>query len=128
MTKPLLWIVDDEEGISEFIAVIGESIGFECKTTTSARDFQRNYDSSSAAAVVMDIVMPEMDGNELLQWLAMQESSSPIVLISGYGGTYLSVAEKLGEAKGAVIVGSLVKPLNLDDLTSILQEIYSAQY
>jgi len=128
MAKPILWIVDDEEGITEFIAIIGESIGFECKTATSARDFQRNYDSSSAAAVVMDIVMPEMDGNELLQWLAKQEGTPPIVLISGYGGAYLSVAQSLGEAKGAVIVGSLVKPINLGDLKSILQEVYSAEY
>ncbi|OUR88476.1 hypothetical protein A9Q81_23820 [Gammaproteobacteria bacterium 42_54_T18] len=128
MTKPLLWIVDDEEDITEIIAVTGESIGFECKTTTSARSFQRNYDPSSVAAVVMDIVMPEMDGNELLQWLAVQDVSPPIVLISGYGGAYLSVAEKLGETKGAVIVGSLLKPLNLGDLRQILKEIYSAQY
>jgi len=128
MAKPILWIVDDEEGITEFIAIIGESIGFECKTATSARDFQRNYDSSSAAAVVMDIVMPEMDGNELLQWLAKQEGTPPIVLISGYGGAYLSVAQSLGEAKGAVIVGSLVKPINLGDLKSILQEVYSAEH
>ena len=128
MTKPLLWVVDDEEDIAELIAITAKSIGFECKTTTSARGFQRDYDTSSAAAVVMDIVMPEMDGNELLQWLARQESSPPIVLISGYGGAYLSVAEELGEAKGAVIVGSLLKPINLVDLTSILQEIYSAQY
>lgn len=128
MAKPILWIVDDEEGITEFIALTGESIGFECKTATSARDFQRNYDSSSAAAVVMDIVMPEMDGNELPQWLAKQEGTPPIVLISGYGGAYLSVAKSLGEAKGAVIVGSLVKPINLGDLKSILQEVYSAEY
>ena len=128
MTKPLLWIVDDEEDMAEFIATTAESIGFECKIATRARDFQRNYDTSSAAAVVMDIVMPEMDGNELLQWLATQDSSPPIVLISGYGGAYLSMAEKLGEAKGAVIVGSLDKPINISDLKSILQEIYSAQY
>ena len=127
MKKPLLWIVDDEEDIAEFVAVTGESIGFECKIETNAKKFQQACDLGLTSGIVMDIVMPEVDGNELLQWLAEQENTPPIVLMSGYG-TYLATAEDLGEAKGAVIVRSLAKPIDLGELTSILQEIYSAQY
>jgi len=72
--------------------------------------------------------MPEIDGNELLQWLAKQDNVPPIVLVSGYDQTYISVAQKLGQAIGAVIVDTLTKPLNLTDLTSILQEIHKAQF
>ncbi len=66
--------------------------------------------------------MPDMDGNELIDWLSEQGHSFPIVLISGYGDQYLPLAERLGLAKGANIVETLAKPFDVGALKEILAD------
>ena len=124
MTKPLLIVVDDERYIDEFICELAEDVGFEVKIETSAKKFQETYVATKPIGIVMDIVMPEMDGNELLQWLGQQDRTVPTILISGHDGKYIQAAEMIGNASGAVIIGSLTKPMRADDLEPMLQAIF----
>ena len=125
MTKPLLLVVDDEQGMAEFISELAEDVGFDVKIETSAKKFQDTYIATNPTGIVMDIVMPEMDGNELVQWLGQQDSSTPVILMSGYAGQYIQAAEMIGQAGGAIIIGSLAKPIRADDLEPLLKEILS---
>ena len=123
MTKPLLIIVDDDRDMAEFVCDVGEDLGFEVKICTSAKEFQAAYSLKIPTGIVMDIVMPDMDGNELLKWLVDQGCITPIVIMSGYGGKYMAAAEKLGKSLGASGAGTLPKPIRVDDLEPVLQEI-----
>jgi CheY-like chemotaxis protein len=126
MTKPLLLVVDDDRDLEEPICELAEDMGFEVKFETSAKKFQQTYIATTPAGIVMDIVMPEMDGNELLEWVSQQNRFTPIILISGHDGKYIKVAEMLGKASGNIIVGGLTKPIRLADLELMLQEILDA--
>lgn len=123
MTKPQLMIVDDELAMAEFVRDVGEDLGFEVKICTSAREFQEAYSLNTPSGIIMDVVIPHMDGNELLQWLVDQGSTTPVVLMSGYGGKYIGAVKILGQARGANVVGSLIKPIRLNDLKPVLQGI-----
>lgn len=127
MTKPLLIVVDDQPAITKFVDDVAVKIGFEVRSTFSAREFQQAYLSTDPVGIVMDIVMPDMDGNELLQWLAEQGSMTPVVLMSGYDDQYLDTAKRLGEARGVVVVGTLVKPFLMGELEKILVDIFQSQ-
>ena len=126
MTKPLLIVVDDEPEMAEFVGDVGESLGFEVRTATSAKGFQEIWLASEASAVVMDVVMPDMDGNELLQWLTEHDCTVPIILTSGYQGKYLGPAAKLGRLRDALVVATLRKPIRFRDLDAQLNGILRA--
>ncbi|PKI13847.1 response regulator [Colwellia sp. 12G3] len=128
MTKPLLLVVDDDRDLEEPLCELAEDMGFEVKFETSAKKFQETYLATNPVGIVMDIVMPEMDGNELLEWVGLQNRFTPIILISGHDGKYIQVAKMLGKASGNIIIGGITKPIRLEDLELLLQEILDAGY
>ena len=123
MTKPLILIIDDELDMAEFVGEIAESRGFDVLISTSAIKFQQMYKSKQPSVIVMDIVMPDMDGIELIGWLADNSSTTPIILMSGYNPFYLEMTEKLGKRKSCNIVGTLIKPFTSEELDVLLQQI-----
>lgn len=123
MSKPLLIVVDDEPGIVRFVRSAAEEIGFEVCVASNGKEFQKIWDKTEPSAIVTDVVMPEMDGHELLQWLVEQGCTTPILLMSGYDGKYLFSAETLGKLHGANIVGTLDKPFRVDALKIHLKQI-----
>ena len=126
MTEPLLMVVDDQVSMAEFVSDVAEDLGFTVQIKTNAKEFQTAYLAAQPLAVVMDIVMPDMDGNELLQWLAAQNSDTPVVIMSGFEGKYVELAKMLAEERGAIIIGTLVKPFSIDELEQVLKEILSS--
>jgi CheY-like chemotaxis protein len=123
MTKPFLIVVDDNSDMADFVRDVAEDLGFEVKICTSANEFQQAYSLKIPTGIVMDIVMPDMDGNELIKWLVDQGCIIPIVIMSGYGGKYLAAAEKLGKSQGATVTGTLTKPVRVDVLEPVLLKI-----
>jgi len=106
----------------DLVSNVGESAGFEVYATNNAADFQKAWVKFNPSVIVMDLVMPEMDGIALLTWLSEQSCSAPIILMSGYDGKYLAMAEHLGTAKGGTIMGTLAKPFKIDELKAMLKE------
>jgi hypothetical protein len=68
----------------------------------------------------MDMVMPEMDGNELILWLMEQHYDGNLIIITGYSPDYANDARLLAEFQGLDSVMTLIKPLSLGRLREIL--------
>jgi hypothetical protein len=62
-----------------------------------------------------------------VKWLVERNCPSSIILMSGYGGKYIGLADKLGSARGANIVGTLTKPMGLEELKTMLKKIMDAK-
>jgi CheY-like chemotaxis protein len=60
--------------------------------------------------ILMDVIMPEQDGLELLRHLASNEISTPIILISDYDEQLLNTVAKIGSALG-LNVRAVQKPI-----------------
>ena len=80
-------------------------------------------DAVAAGVMVIDIVMPDMDGIELLGWIAANRRDSKVILISGYGKQYLDTARKLAEASGLNVPATLVKPFGIAEVEEVLDRI-----
>jgi CheY-like chemotaxis protein len=70
--------------------------------------------------VALDLGMPGMDGVELIRFLAEENYSNPVLIVSGFDRRVLESAFRLGEALGLNMVGPLEKPVRLDALEIIL--------
>lgn len=123
MRKPLLIVVDDEPGMVKIVQSVAKKNGFDVRTASGGKEFQKIWNKTNPSVIVMDIIMPSIDGHELLQWLAERGCTTPILLMSGYDGKYICSAETLGKARGAPVVDTLHKPFRIDVLEAKLKQI-----
>ena len=74
-------IVDDDIAMTELTAMLLRTHGFSASTTNSGRDAIRIVRETSPQAVILDLMMPEMDGREVCR--ALREFSNvPIIILS----------------------------------------------
>ena len=85
-------VVDDEGAVRRFAARVLERDGFgvlEASDGLHALEMVRDH-GQSIDAVVTDIVMPRMNGVELMGALATSYPDLPVILMSGYATAALS--------------------------------------
>lgn len=80
-------VVDDEPGIRHIIARVLLDEGYFVHEASDGLEALELINDGDAAmdVVVSDIVMPRLNGVELLQELSRSRPGLPIILISGYG-------------------------------------------
>ena len=89
--------------------------------TTDGRAFIEAYKSFKPTMIVLDMIMPGMDGNEIVLWLAKQKCTARLVIITGYTLDYAAHAKVLAEYKGLRPVTTLHKPVEVSRLRAVLQ-------
>ena len=117
-----LLILDDDALIARTISVIGESADFSTKVTTCAEDFFRLLDEWAPSHIALDLVMPEMDGVEVMVELARRECNARILITSGVGGRVLDAARRSAVEHGLTIAGVMPKPFSPAVLRQLLTE------
>jgi CheY-like chemotaxis protein len=115
-----LLIVDDEPRFATFVGKVAAPLGYDVEITTHGRDFQKAYQKNKPDTIVIDMVMPEIDGNELILWLVNQGCQADIIIITGFSPDYAVNARLLGEFKGLRSVRTLSKPVSVARLRMIL--------
>jgi EAL domain-containing protein (putative c-di-GMP-specific phosphodiesterase class I)/CheY-like chemotaxis protein len=114
-----LLVLDDDPDMCALVVHAGASTGYEA---TSSTDFERFKASlrPDTSVVVLDLMMPEVDGIQVLRFLSSQNYAAEIVLISGYDKKVLKVAEQLAKALGLDVRASIKKPVKLNQLQEML--------
>ncbi len=120
MIEKRLLVVDDEPEFGEFVRKVASDIGYEVQVTTDGWTFQKVYADFKPTTIVLDMVMPEIDGNELVLWLMDQGYTSDLIIITGYSPDYAKDAKILAEFKGLRSVKTLTKPIRLAKLRAVL--------
>lgn len=124
LNKKTALIVEDEEVSAKLIDGILSKLGFETIVCTNGKTaFEMlMHDQEIIDIVITDIVMPDMDGKELLHLIRSNEATVdiPVIIVSG-----LVEEEELASLTNKYnpeITRSLKKPINLEQLKSCLQE------
>lgn len=125
MPQPSLLLIDDEPALAEFLANAARECGFDPVVTSDDEQFRDTFSSSSPDMVALDLGMPGMDGVELLRFLAEQKYRSPVLIVSGFDRRVLESAFRLGEALGLTMAGPVEKPVRLEDLEAVLNQLRS---
>jgi len=110
-------IVDDER---DFLDIMAERLGarnIEVSTATSAEDALQMVLTESYDAVIMDLMMPEMDGFKALKLFKMTRPDLPIILL-----TANVPEEKCIEAITLGAMDVIEKPADLNLLTQKIEE------
>ena len=107
-------IVDDEQDMRQSISQWLALSGYNTETFASAEDALKNIGSDYPGIVVSDIKMPGMDGMQFLKRLLSQDSSIPVIMITGHGDVPMAV-----EAMRVGAFDFLEKPFNPDRMTEL---------
>jgi signal transduction histidine kinase len=120
-TRPLrILLVDDNQDAATMLAMLLEAAGHNVVVTHSSRHALKLAESALPEVCLLDIGLPEMDGNELATHLRAQPETAKSILIAvtGYG--------QESDREQAMAVGfdyHLVKPVDTKRLASILAKI-----
>jgi EAL domain-containing protein (putative c-di-GMP-specific phosphodiesterase class I)/FixJ family two-component response regulator len=112
-------VIDDEGDVGEFVSAAAQAMGLDCTATTDAKSFLDKL-TPDTTLILIDLLMPEMDGVELLRMLSEQKCKAGIVLMSGVGKRVMETAEQLAQVLGLSIVGRLQKPFRLAELEEVM--------
>ena len=114
MNKVKILIVDDNEKILELLSEFLIGNGYDIACSLNGEDANNKFVKFKPDLVITDIVMPEVDGIELLLSLRKINPDIRVIVMSGgnrgHADTYLQMADKLGA--NAI----LNKPFELSDL------------
>lgn len=119
-SSPLLFAVDDEEGMRDFITNAARRIGYEAKAIPDAITLfgVLQYDPE---VIVLDLAMPNIDGVEVIRELGRRACCARLVLISGFDERLLNSIAHLASSLSLNVMGCLVKPFRSGDLFQLLE-------
>jgi diguanylate cyclase (GGDEF)-like protein len=111
-------LVDDESGLRRTLRDFVESLGYSCAEADSGRRALELLRRTYFPIVISDIVMPEMDGLELLHLIKKKYSDVDVLIITGYRGKYSPL--KIVQAGASDF---LEKPFSLEQVAARLSRI-----
>ena len=118
---PHLLLVDDE---AEFVATLSERLelrGFSTRTRRDGESALSLVETERFDAVVLDLLMPGMNGLETLKEIRIRNPDLPVILLTGHGSTREGMTGmRLGAAD------YLIKPVSIEELVGKLHDILGA--
>ena len=119
MTEKVL-LVDDEEDFLEVLSERMTNRGIEVSTATSATEAIRIAENESFDAIIVDLMMPEMDGLEALKLIKEKKPESQVILLTGH-----ATVDKGIEAMKLGAMDFLEKPADLSQLTEKIKKAHA---
>src|SRR5205085_11879598 len=117
-------VVDDEDSTCRLLAALLRRRGFSVACATRGADCLQILSSQTPRLVILDVMMPEMDGLSVLRSMRADQrlKTVPVVLYSALSDTSTrGTAERLG------VQGYVVKGTGLEQLLPLIEQYLPAQ-
>lgn len=115
-TAPLIRVVDDESSIQALFERIGQLCGFDVDCHSTAESFLNAFDDERPGCLIIDLILPDRSGIEVLQEVTNRGCELPVVFMSGMA--------RVSEAVLALKLGSIdfvEKPFDVQQIAEVLR-------
>lgn len=115
MTKVL--IIDDEEDLCEMYKMRLQTLGYEVECSYDGPRGLQDIDSFNPDVVLLDLIMPQMDGWEVCRKIRESRKELPVIIITA------EQSKNMGDKIASVEAnGLLLKPFDEKDLIKTINE------
>ena len=111
---PTVFVVDDDSAVREALTLLIESAGWLPEPFATGRAFLARPRVPAPSCLVLDVILPDLDGWDLQQVVA-ERGDMPVIFISGHGDVPVAV-----RAMKAGAVDFFTKPLAGDELLAAI--------
>ncbi len=111
-------IVDDERYTCEFLRELLEEEGYSVSVTQDGANAVNKIKENSFDVVLLDILMPGINGVEIIKTLKKLRSKIPVIIMTAYVGHKLVL-----EATELGVEGCLYKPIEQDEILPLLKTL-----
>ena len=120
--KKKILVVDDEEDILHFLELVLSEKGYQVSTASGGQEALTKAQLERPDLVLLDIMMPQMDGWEVLKLLRVDEETAdiPVAMLSARTEAKDRVQ---GLQEGAI--DYICKPFSLQDLLAKIETIFA---
>ncbi len=117
MNNPIVLVVDDEKSLRDFVRRNLEVRGFDVLTASNGLEALAHFNTNNVDLVILDVMMPRMDGLETIRRIR-QSSLVPIIVLSALG----EESDKI-QALNMGADDYLTKPFGVGELLARLQAV-----
>jgi DNA-binding NtrC family response regulator len=117
MTTPTVLIADDDSSFRRVLEYQLKQAGYDVLTAEDGKKALEIFSQNRCHAVLTDLDMPELSGNELLKEIKQQSPDTPVIIITAYGTIDSAV-----EAMKAGAFNYVTKPINRDALLHTMDQ------
>src|SRR5690606_12687879 len=111
-------VVDDDIDMQDFLTAVLSSQGFQVIAVNDGFDALVVIERHQPDVVLTDVLMPNMNGIDLVERIKNYRQDLPVIVFSGYCGALLQNFSGLPDR-------ILQKPMSRDDIISALDEVLS---
>ena len=108
-------VVDDEPTIRALVAKIVERAGFRADVARDGADAIEKLQNERYNVLVVDLMMPIMDGYALIDWVKKHAQPKPAIIVVSAGDSAL-----LRRLDGSVVHSVIRKPFDVDVLSDLI--------
>jgi FixJ family two-component response regulator len=116
MTRPIVFVVDDDDSLREALALLIERNGWQPKTFSSAKEFLAQSRVLAPSCIVLDVALPGLSGLDL-QRLVADRTDMPVIFLTGHGDVEMTV-----QAMKAGAMEFLTKPVRPEVLVGAIAD------
>jgi CheY-like chemotaxis protein len=122
MPKKLL-VIDDQTSIAKVVGLIAGQVGLEVRTLNDPVVAIETFLEFQPDIVMLDMIMPEKDGIDVLNEILLTGIPTRVVLTSGFSNAYLRLAEGVAKFHDSNQVSVLKKPFRREELMNLLKNL-----
>lgn len=109
-------LVDDESELLKAMCIKLASWGYNVLTATNGKEAIQLVKKEVLDAIILDIVMPEMDGIETLKRIRYFNKEIPVLMLTAYGDE-----ERFGKTRRLGIAGFIHKGREFDSASNLVR-------
>jgi two-component system, chemotaxis family, chemotaxis protein CheY len=119
-TGPVVLVIDDDEAVRSSLEVLLEAYDYEVVLARDGRQGLAAFRANSPDVVLVDLMMPVMDGIEAIARIRREWPDAFIIAMSGGGG--IGAWDNLAAARELGADHAIEKPFEADELLALLRE------
>lgn len=121
--QPRVLVLDDDRAVVDTICGLASLLGLDARGETAPDPFLKHAATWEPDFLILDLLMPERDGVEIIRALAAQGTRASLILTSGIGSAVLNAAQRTAIERGLTVGGVISKPMTREELRLVIESV-----